>query len=261
VLLAESFIERNTTSITVVAAVVLALFTVWFSWYLHQEDRKLRAFDHRVVSDLAILSGHAKPDYIKVMVGILELQDPRMTTVKFKNTGKQVIDESDFREPYVITREAANLLDYSVIEESAPNLVTKLERVDKTDDEPQKLLVYPGMLNRGDEFTLKLFYDGGVDDWPIINGRFRDHSRESAVIPSRDELVAATEGQRTLFPVGLVLAPTGILMLFVAPNERTLAVIFMVIGAISIAGGFTFSFFNKRELYRRTQTVKPKHGI
>ena len=118
---------------------------------------------------------------LRVTYGPLEVNDPRVTQVRFKNTGKQVIDEADFLgQPYEIARSNATLLDYNVVEQSTRNLVDKLEQVDA---KPETLNVYPKTLNRGDWFTVQLIYDGGASDHPpTVTGRIRDRTRESAYL-------------------------------------------------------------------------------
>jgi hypothetical protein len=59
----------------------------------------------------------------------VDVSDPRLTQIRFKNTGKPTIEATDFEEPYRIQRGKAELLDHSVIESStqATELATIVE--------------------------------------------------------------------------------------------------------------------------------------
>lgn len=54
----------------------------------------------------------------RIMFGDSEVVNPFITQVRFENTGKQVIEATDFLEAIEICRGEAQIIDWSVVAES-----------------------------------------------------------------------------------------------------------------------------------------------
>jgi hypothetical protein len=112
-MLADSYWQRNSTAISLLGALVIALVVGWLiPWLWRQRDRASKTLDYRLVSDIQIVTTHGRPDTLRITLGPLEVQNPFLSQIRFKNTGKQVIHASDFLEPLEITRASAKLLDF-----------------------------------------------------------------------------------------------------------------------------------------------------
>ena len=182
----------------ILVALILTLGGGLIGRYLRHRDRERKTFDYRIVSDVPLMLTKNKPERLKLTIGNLEVKEPRVTEIRFENTGNKTIDEEDFLgEPYIIRRPDATLLDFNVIEKSSEHLLNHpLEHVlnsgtlaDQRGDE--EIWIRPRTLNKGDWFTLQVVYDGGSPDSPpIIIGRVRDESRPTAIYTTKQELQA-----------------------------------------------------------------------
>jgi hypothetical protein len=121
VLIAESFIHRNNWLPGVIVAVVLFVLGTGFTVFLRYRDKVSKTLDYQMVSDLSLLV--KRPNNLKVVYYDQEVQNPRVVSLKFVNTGKQVIKEAEFLEPCVITCKDTKLLDIEIKDESANMLV------------------------------------------------------------------------------------------------------------------------------------------
>jgi hypothetical protein len=238
VLFAESFWERNSTAITVIVAIAVAAVGWYLLWYFYEKGKERKHLDYRIVSDIPIIANHKTPEELKVVYGPLELQKPRVTEVRFKNTGKQVIGIPDFlQKPYqILPRPGAKLVDFTVVERPS-DLVEKLELIVSSENkyyDPDTLLVYPNTLNSDDEFTVQLIYDGGYSSQPpTVKGRIRGETRETTTYQLPDERSLKRSNILMFFgSAGLTVA---ILMLIetLASHQRImLFVVTLVIGGL-----------------------------
>ena len=105
VLVADSFLERNGTLLQIIAALVIAIGGGLIGRYLHSRDKSTKTFDYAVISDLSILSNRPDDDDLKVTYMGAEVHNPRIVRVRFTNTGKQVIKDTDLLDPYVINQD------------------------------------------------------------------------------------------------------------------------------------------------------------
>jgi hypothetical protein len=106
VLLADSFLQRNSWLPGVISAVVLYIIGTSITLYFRQKDKASKTLDYRIIDDVPIFSGHDRPEKLRVIYGTAdvntEVNDPRVTRVHFKNTGKQVIEAADFLESFAM---------------------------------------------------------------------------------------------------------------------------------------------------------------
>jgi hypothetical protein len=194
IVLADSFLQRNATALGLVGTVIVGVIGWVVAWLIYKNGKRRKHLDYRVVSDIPILASGNRPQELKVVYGPLEVKNPRITEVRFRNTGNQVIDEADFLgRPFRIPpRPNARLLDFNVLERPT-DLVAKLEQQvgDRGEYDPGTLMVYPKTLNADESFTVQLVYDGGEPDWqPTVEGRIRDQTRDSIVYRVPEERAA-----------------------------------------------------------------------
>jgi hypothetical protein len=130
---ADSYLQRNSTAIGVIATLAVGIIGWLIVWLLWRRDQKSKTLDYRVISDIQILATRDhRPDTLKITLGPLEVQNPFISRIRFKNTGKQVIEASDFLEPLVILRPSANLIDFRVEDSSEKHLTEKIEHILRT---------------------------------------------------------------------------------------------------------------------------------
>jgi hypothetical protein len=206
VLLANGFIERNSWLPGVAAAVVLFIVGTGITLYLRQRDKDSKHLDYQILSDTPIvISRRKRPEILKVVFGNTEVSNPYITEVRFKNTGKQVIQADDFLAQIAIQRRNAKVLDVNVVEESAKNLVEYAElTIDPADDEIP-VHVKPLTLNRGDWFTIQVIYDSSVtaDERVSVTCRINGEDRRPQVYQDREPIPTIV---KTLLSVTAIFA-------------------------------------------------------
>jgi hypothetical protein len=187
VLLANGFIERNSWVPGVVVAVVLFLITTGLALYWRTRDRDSKHLDYRVISDTPIVvSRRKRPEILKVVYGATEVSNPYVTEVRFKNTGKQVIEPDDFLTPPAILRRNAKVLDFNIVDESVQGLIDFTGQTVDPPSEENPIDVYPKTLNPGDWFTIQVIYDGGEDTPVAVTGRIKGQTRPPRVYEDRE---------------------------------------------------------------------------
>lgn len=197
-LVAESFIERNPWFPGVAVAVGLFILATCITLFLRHRDKDSKHLDYRVVSDTPIFSGSDRPNHLKVSYFDEPVSDPRVTFIRFKNTGKQVIRPGDVLTKFSVSRGQAKLLDAKLMDGSARDL-TNFDRNATTNHLELDLQT----LNARDWFELRLIYDGGASDRLSVSGRLDGETRSSAVYRERDR-------KQILFAVFSSLAAMGV---------------------------------------------------
>jgi hypothetical protein len=66
VILADSFLERNSTATTVISAVAPGAITLFVMWLWRRNDNATKTFDYRVIDDLPLFSSHERPKGLHV---------------------------------------------------------------------------------------------------------------------------------------------------------------------------------------------------
>lgn len=179
--MAESFIERNPWFPGVAVAVGLFILATCITLFLRHRDKDSKHLDYRVVSDTPIFSGSDRPNHLKVTYFDEPVSDPRVTFIRFKNTGKQVIRPGDVLTKFTVSRGQAKLLDAKFMDGPAWDIAC-FDRNTTTNQLELELQT----LNARDWFELRLIYDGGVSDRLSISGRLDGETRPSAVYRERD---------------------------------------------------------------------------
>jgi hypothetical protein len=228
VLFADSVLQRNSASVTIALFIVATSITL----YLRQKDKASKTLDYRVIDDVPIFSGHDRPEKLRVIYGTAdintEVNDPRVTRVRFKNTGNQVIEAADFQEPFGITRPCSKILDVNVFEQSEHDLATVSELALSDNESSVKFDVKT--LNSGDWFTVQLVYDGGEGESITVSGRIKGQTRRPEIFSAVNEFGSVTAARWS------IIAGAALLVLGVAAAIQT-ATLFGVTGLIMAGTG------------------------
>lgn len=196
--MAESFIERNSWVPGVVAAFVLFIVGTGVTLFLRHRDKDSKHLDYRVISDTPIFSGSDRPNHLKVTYFDEPITDPRVTYIRVKNTGKQVIRPADVLTKFSISREQAKLLDAKMVNASAENLA-QLNRNSTTNQLELELET----LNARDWFELRPIYDGGKAQRLSVIGRLDGETRPPTVYRDRDKKTILSSVFSSLAAMGL----------------------------------------------------------
>jgi hypothetical protein len=254
----RAFLDQYPWVPEVVAGTAGVVVTLFITWLWRQSDKDTKTFDYRVISDIPIFFERERPEDLKVTYKNVDVSDPRVTQIRFKNTGKRAIEATDFEEPYRIERGSAGILDFAVIESStqATELATIVELGAGT---PEYIAIQPKTLNSGDWFTVQIIFDA-VEETVSVIGRVTDESRPTALYPSRTELAAANEYRGAgyvfgAFPVFLAIP----MYLTVEPRNLFAALGMAAFGVLIMVGGQLISFRKRRQLFAklRAGTQRP----
>ncbi|WP_133054116.1 hypothetical protein [Mycobacteroides saopaulense] len=189
-LLAEDFVGRNPWVPGVVSAVVLFLVGTGITLYLRQRDKDSKTLDYRVVSNIAIVTSHERPERLKVIFGKLEVTHPFISQIRFENTGKQVIESTDFLDAVRILRPSAKILDFNIVKESERNLVKGISQVFPIDGgtvQHEVIEIEPGTMNPGDWFEAQILYDGDSGWVPKVSVRILGQTRKMGVYLTKQD--------------------------------------------------------------------------
>lgn len=251
VIFAESFLERNSWVPEVIGGALIALVSGLVGWYVRQREKDSKHLDYRISSDIPIFSSRDRPIHLNVTYFDEPVTDPRITHVRFKNTGKQVIRPSDIIDEYEVSRGSAKLLDGRLIGGSESGLAQL-----QGDRATNKLAIKPNTLNAGDWFEVRLIYDGGADDKLTVSGRIDGQTRRTAIYPSREQLRATRElftWTFGTFGAFFVLLGALIFVMNYRPESHPVGLIFIGAGIVIVMLGVVLSFRSRRRLYARLQ--------
>lgn len=168
-----SFLQRNAW----VVPVLLFIFGTSFTLYLRRRDKDSKHLDYQILADTPILTSRNRPTILKIMYGTMEVDNPFVTEVRFKNTGKQVIEADDFLAPMAILRRSAKVLDFNDVEQSEAQLIDSMESAPDAPDDNKPVLVKPNTLNAGDWFTVQVIYDCSAREIVTVTGRIKGQTR------------------------------------------------------------------------------------
>ncbi|MCA1702351.1 MAG: hypothetical protein LC808_03415 [Actinobacteria bacterium] len=187
----ESWWDRNAAEIGL-AGLVLGVVTAIGSVVIFYLQRDKKTFDWQVLTDEPIVTETSVPagERIKVVWNDIELNGPRLITLRLVNTGKREIRAEDFNGHVVITTSEDLLI------RSAGTIRTRdgMRHGPACKWTESKCDVSPVLYNRGDwaaiqllvdevEFDLVVRYSGREDDEPTII------RHEDRVFPSMGSLV------------------------------------------------------------------------
>jgi len=114
----------------------------------------------------------------------------------------------------------------------------------------------------GDWFTVQVVYDGGADEKVTVLGRFKDHTRPTAIYPSRYELYSANEYRNacSIFGGLILLCAFGAYFTIEPPSLVTPLGIAGA-GVVLMLFGYVVSLRKRRQLNARlqagTQVIEP----
>lgn len=194
--MAESWVERNETMVLAVIAIAVGAVTLLVMWLWRERDKQSKTLDYQVIDDLPVFAGHDRPKHLKVTYReTIDVTDPRVTRILFKNTGRKRIEEDDVSEPYFIERGSAQLLDKDLIDQSLSSTragpAAEIELIADDPEFPTKFTsarVIPKKLNPGHWFTIQLIFDGGGNNPITVSGELKDETRPTRLIDTEKEL-------------------------------------------------------------------------
>ncbi|MBN7489671.1 hypothetical protein I3U56_04395 [Mycobacteroides abscessus subsp. abscessus] len=151
---------------------LIALTVLFIHWRWRIRDTDSKTLDYRIEEDEPIFSSADRPNNLEVIFDNKSVLDPRITRIRFENTGKQVIKPSEIIRPFVIDRKGATILDARLTDGSEWGLASLDGR------NRQSLTVEPETLNPGDWFSIRIFYDGGKGSPITVSGKIEGQTRK-----------------------------------------------------------------------------------
>lgn len=231
--MADSFIERNEWAPDVLAAVVLFILGTCITLYFRRRDRDSKHLDYQVLSDTPIVTSRDKPEILKVMYGATEVKNPHITEVRFKNTGKQVIESDDFLAPMAIVRKGAKVLDFNDVDQSESDLIDSMDHIVDPPSENHPVGVNPKTLNRNDWFTIQVIYDVKKHGNVVVSGRIKGQTRAPRSYQDREPLSVIS---KLLIGSGLISIAFGVYFFIRAPEPLHNGKELLATGMILVGG-------------------------
>lgn len=210
VLLANQFLDHNPW----LPGVAVAVIGIGLTSYWRQRDKDSKHLDYQILSDTPIITSRDKPEILKVVFGETEVSNPYITEIRFKNTGKQVIEDGDFLSSFGIMRGNAKVLDANVVGESEEGLFEYVSVPIDPKNEPVK--INPNTLNRGDWFTVQVIYESGDDENITVTGRIKGQTRPPQEYQDREGL---TSNARTKMIFGAQFLLVGAVLLLTFTHD------------------------------------------
>lgn len=172
--------------------VILATVTILSSWY--QNDQRKRKLQCVTLFQPSIIE---VPDELSKKIDISynnqPVDDLSQITVKIRNSGTE-IDEKDVELPIQIQFDKEiKMIDHGVVSVSEPNI-----KVDLNPKEDNQFECKTGLLNRGDEITLKFICSGKQATPPKVTWRIKG-THVNVISISSEDLLDATSSIRIQF--------------------------------------------------------------
>ena len=158
---------------TMVGAVIGLLGVVAALWIAFWQSKPKR-LDYEIRNNVPILSSHASAlrGRMSVLFEGKHVDEPRLVTVRIKNTGKQAVTVDDYVDMIRVKFEKNPPFDGFIADESIPGICT-----DVFDDLIAKVpAMRPPLLNPGDWFDVQLISDGPPGEIEVTS-RFKEQSR------------------------------------------------------------------------------------
>jgi hypothetical protein len=247
--LSAGFVERNSWVPGVVVAVVLFLIGTGITLYFRRRDKDSKHLDYQILSDTPIVTSRDRPEVLKVMFGATEVSNPYITEVRFRNTGKQVIEAEDFLSHFLITRKNAKALAANIVDESADGLVEfTLLGIDPPITE-SGVHIALATLNAKDYFTIQVIYDVTEHEDVTVTGRIKGQTRQPQIYEEREPL-SRRQKLRIAVVAGISLVCIAIAQFLSFGHKQNSAEV--ISGALAAAGGI-FAGLAISPLYRRSR--------
>lgn len=230
---AESFLERNGTLFQIVAGFAFMVGAALLGWFLGQRNRKTRTLDYQILSDIAVLSHRPNGDQLKVTYEGEELDNPRVVSLRFANTGSEVIRAAEILDDYAVTFQAGWLFSAQILDQSANDLASfEIASEDVAGVVRHQIQLRLSTLNPGDYFTLQMLIDSENEAEFKIGGRIEGQTRPSG------DMVAQAEGHSRLrnrwkLLCGIVLLAGGIGVMVTRPFETIWPVLLLSSGSFT----------------------------
>lgn len=105
------------TIVSIVVAVVFGVIGVTTSVIVFRKSRKRKTLDYAFIDDVKILSERATAMQSEIVVTVdgVDVNDPRIITVRYVNTGNQEILQSDFTASSITTLEDSGVVNSQLV--------------------------------------------------------------------------------------------------------------------------------------------------
>jgi hypothetical protein len=207
----QSFAWLNSL-LTIVAAVVIAVLV---------KRRAQKSFTYRVLTDLPLVSRHAKsPGKLEVLYDKQPVDNIRVVEIELKNSGGVPIKEEDFKEKITLGFGNYALFEDSVESTHPKGLKAELffgDMDSKTNSETKEIELFilksvelgPLMLNAGDSIVIKLLTDAPETCKVTVSGRIEG---VSAITEKGAGNLLSMRQKRHMFAIGYgVMAFSGVM--------------------------------------------------
>jgi hypothetical protein len=170
------WIQNNPeTTATAVFGVLALAVALWIAFWQNKPKR----LDYEIRNNVPILSSHASSlgGRLSILFEGKGVTEPRLVTVRIKNTGKLAVTADEYVDPIRVDYERNPPFDGFVAQESTPGILT-----DVFDGAlPKRPAMVPELLNPGDWFDVQLLSDGEPGTISV-SSRFKNQSRKMRVI-------------------------------------------------------------------------------
>jgi len=144
---------------------------------LYRLNKAKQQIDYQIINDVMIVSRHASSlrEKLHIEYEAHTLQNPRIVTIKFINTGNKAIEGSDFKQAITVRHgqhDDIRAIDGFIVDQAADGIVTEI--FDRAAGN-KYIQIEPDLLNPREWFTVQFLYD---HDEPLkLSCRFKGQTR------------------------------------------------------------------------------------
>src|ERR1700719_931904 len=162
--------EKMTTSDMI--ALGVGILTVLASIIIYQLQKRKKNLSYTILSNIELLTKNEKvTGKVQVLYEGHEVNNIQVLTLKLFNGGNTSIDKTDFNEDIKIEFPSpTKILSVELVSTRPKDLSVSCD-----DISPNGVIIFPLLLNGGDEITYKFIGDGELKDF-TITGRIKDIS-------------------------------------------------------------------------------------
>lgn len=180
-------VDNRTWLLSLLAIVISATLAI----ALYRLNKAKKQIDYQVINDVMILSRHASSlrEKLHIEYGSHTLQNPRIVTIKFINTGNKAIEGSDFKQAITVRHgeyDDIRAIDGFIVDQAADGIITEIFDYAAGN---KYIQIAPDLLNSREWFIVQFLYD---HDEPLrVSCRFKDQTR-----PMKELLPVSTRAFR-----------------------------------------------------------------
>ena len=198
-------------------ATVLAVIGIGVSVYLALRDRERKTLDFHVASDVHLLSAHARRlgSSLRLEFAGLEVVDPRILTIRIRNSGTRAIVSDDYETPICIEYEKNPPIDVSVVACAPDSGLSNLKEDPEVRPASAHVAYLPSLMNAGEWFDVQLLSDGPHGEIRVT-ARFANQDRPMRDLA--DSLALLSFGRGTIFGVAALVVVAGVVVAVTSDN-------------------------------------------